>query len=57
MLDSVSFSAAQPLLMGIVAGAGNARIANVVKVDGIAASVVTTDGGTGDAAADAAASD
>jgi hypothetical protein len=49
MLDSASFTAAQPLLMGIVAGAGNARVANVVKVDGITASAAPADGGAGDA--------
>jgi hypothetical protein len=50
LLDSVKFSVAQPLLMGIVAGAGNNRSANLVKVDGITASAVPTDGGTADAA-------
>jgi hypothetical protein len=58
MLDSVSFTAAQPLLMGIVAGAGNTRVANEVKLDGISATVLAGDGGIGDATtADAGTSD
>ena len=56
LLDSISFSAAQPLLMGIVAGAGNPRVANVARVEGIAAVPVAADGGAGDAA-DALSSD
>jgi hypothetical protein len=45
MLDSVSFSAAQPLLMGIVTGAGNNRAGNVARVDGIAATPLQADRG------------
>src|SRR6185436_6063905 len=58
MLDSVSFSAAQPLLMGIVTGAGNNRAGNVARVDGIAATPLQADGGAGpDGSADALATD
>jgi hypothetical protein len=47
-LDSASFSIAEPLLMGIVAGAGDATTTNTAKVDGIVASVLTGDGGAAD---------
>jgi hypothetical protein len=59
MLDQVTFTAAQPLLMGILAGAGNSRVANLAKVDGITASAIPGDGGVSDAAptADATAAD
>jgi hypothetical protein len=50
-LDSVSFSAAQPMLMAIVSGSGHPRMASVAKVDGISATAIPTDGGVTDAAA------
>jgi hypothetical protein len=50
MLDSVSLSAAQPLLMAIVSGSGNARVAGTARLDGIHSSPVAGDGGVTDAA-------
>jgi hypothetical protein len=53
MLDQVKFSVAQPLLMGMVVGAGNTRAANVATFDEISATPLLTDGGAGDAGPEA----
>jgi hypothetical protein len=50
LLDSISLSAAQPLLMSLVSSSGSARIASTVRFDGIAATPLVADGGVTDTA-------
>jgi hypothetical protein len=57
LLDAVSFNAAEPLLVGAVAGAGGAAAMNTARVSALTAVPLLGDGGLPDAATPVAAGD